>query len=278
VEKIIENGETVLIVCDEKRRWIVQVKAGESFHTNKGFVKFDDIIGKPYGCQIQSSKQVNFLIFAPTPADLLFKTFRQTQIIYPKDAGMIIVLTGIGPGSHVVEAGAGSGGLTSMLAYYVRPNGKVYSYEMREDFLKKAQKNITRVGLESFVEFRNKNILEGLEERDMDCIVLDLPNPWEVVPLTRPALKAGGFIVSFSPQVSQVQNMVNALREHNYGDIRTYELLMRSWEITKMKSRPETQMIGHTGFLTFARKKCDSEEKIESELQETTARGANSRE
>ncbi|HUX98517.1 MAG TPA: tRNA (adenine-N1)-methyltransferase [Candidatus Deferrimicrobium sp.] len=259
MEKIIQNGDSILIVFDEKRRWIVQVKEGEKFHTNKGFINFDDVIGKPYGCQIQGSKQLDFLIFAPTPADLLFKTFRQTQIIYPKDAGMIIVLTGIGPGSQVVEAGAGSGGLTSMLAYFVRPDGKIYSYEMREEFLKKAQKNITRVGLDKFVEFRNKNILDGIEEKNMDSIILDLPNPWEVVPLTRSALKSGGFFASFSPQISQVQNTVSALREYNFGDIRTYELLMRSWEITKMKSRPETQMIGHTGFLTFARKKSDIE-------------------
>ena len=264
MEDIIKNGDNVLIVFNQTRRWVVQVKEGEAFHTNKGYIKFDDIIGKPYGTQINTSKDHPVLIFTPTPAELLYKTFRQTQIIYPKDASLILIYTGIGPGSQVVEAGSGSGGLTSVLAYYVRPNGKVFSYEKREEFYQKAKKNIARMGLEEYVEFKNRDITEGAEETNIDVFVLDLATPWDAIPQARAALKPGGFIVSFSPQISQVQNTVLALREHNFGDIRNIELLLRTWDITRMKTRPQTHMIGHSGFLTFARK-ISGEAKIEAD-------------
>lgn len=259
LEDKIKDGDYVLIVYGDKGRWLIQVKEGESFHTNKGFITFDSIIGKPYGIQVQSSKDYTFRIFAPTPADFLIKTIRKTQIVYPKDAAFILIHTGIGPGAHVVEAGSGSGGLTSILAYYVRPNGKIYSYELQEQFLKKAQKTIARMGLDKFVEFKNKDILNGIEESNIDSVILDLPTPWDIVPLTRTALKSGGIFASFSPTIIQVQNTVASLREHKFGDIRTYELLLRSWKISSRKktfvaTRPHTQMIGHSGFITFARK------------------------
>ncbi len=259
LDNIIKNGDYVLIVYGDRGRWLVQVKEGQTFHSNKGYIEFDSLIGKPYGITFESSKNNTFSFFHPTPADFLLKTIRKTQIIYPKDAALILIQTGIGPGSIVVEAGAGSGGLTSILAYYVRPNGKVYSYEVREEFLKKAQKTLNRVGLEEFVELKNNDVLNGIEERDVDSVVLDLPNPWDAVPTAENALKSGGTFASLSPTIIQVQNTVEVLREHNFGDVRTCELLLRPWKISLRKgtfvaTRPQTQMIGHSGFLTFARK------------------------
>lgn len=281
MERRIQNGDYILIVYDEIRRWLVQVKEGEAYHTNKGFIKFDDIIGKPLGVRTRTSKGHLFSIFTPTAADFLFKSVRQTQIIYPKDASFILITAGIGPGSRVVEAGSGSGGMTSVLAFYVQPTGKVYGYEINEDFLKKAQKNIARLGLEPFVEFKNKDVLTGIEEIDVDVVVLDLVTPWEVVPLAYSALKAAGIFVSFSPTVVQVEKTIEALRTHHFGDIRIYELLLRPWQLSRKREevviRPQTQMIGHTGFLTFARKM--SLEPIESEeqnLEERPTGGADS--
>lgn len=267
MEGRIQNGDYILIVYDETRRWLVQVKGGEAYHTNKGFIKFDDIIGKPYGVQIRTSKGHLFSIFTPTTADFLFKSVRQTQIIYPKDASFMLITAGIGPGSRVVEAGSGSGGMTSVLAFYVQPTGKVYGYEINEAFLRKAQKNIAHLKLENFVEFKNKDVLTGIEETDVDAVVIDLVTPWEVVELAYHALKAAGVFVSFSPTVVQVEKTIEALRTHNFGDIRIYELLLRPWQLSRKRLeviiRPQTQMIGHTGFLTFARKM--SEERFESE-------------
>ncbi len=259
LKSVIQDGDYILIVYDEKRRWIVQVKTGQAFHTNKGIIEFDKLIGKPYGIQLPSSKHKNFLIFPPTPADFLFKTVRKTQIIYPKDASFILVNTGIGPGSRVVEAGTGSGGLCSILAYYIRPNGKVYTYEIRAEFLKKAQKTLQRLGLEEFVEFKNKDILEGIEEKNVDSVILDLAIPWDIVPLARDALKPGGILASFSPTIDQIQKTTTALKKNNFGDIQVFELLLRSWQISSKNkaiqaTRPHTQMIGHTGFMIFARK------------------------
>jgi len=270
MERQIQNGDYILVVYDETRRWLVQVKEGEAYHTNKGFIRFDDIIGRPFGVQIRTSKGHLFSIFTPTAADFLFKAVRQTQIIYPKDASFILITAGIGPGSRVVEAGSGSGGMTSVLAFYVQPTGKVYGYEINEDFLKKAKKNIAHLGLEPFVEFKNQDICTGIEEKDMDAVVLDLATPWEAVSMAQAALKAAGMFISFSPTVVQVEKTIEALRTHNFGDIRIYELLLRPWQLSRKREeviiRPQTQMIGHTGFLTFARKMCNKV--IESEKKE----------
>jgi tRNA (adenine57-N1/adenine58-N1)-methyltransferase len=272
VEKRIQNGDYILIVFDEPHRWLVQVRAGDAFHTNKGFIKFDEIIGKPYGVQVFGSKGHLFSIFMPTTADFLFKAVRQTQIIYPKDASFILITAAIGPGARVVEAGSGSGGLTSVLAFYVRPTGKVYGYERNEEFLKKARKNIARLGLENVVEFKNKDVLTGIEEKEVDAVVLDLATPWEAVHLAYAALKNAGFFVSFSPTVVQVQKTIAALRDNRFGDIRTCELLLRPWQISRKRDeviiRPQTQMIGHTGFLTFARKMSIESEELSSEAEE----------
>ena len=280
MEKRIQSGDYILIVFDEPRRWLVQVRAGDAFHTNKGFIKFDDIIGKPYGVRIRGSKGHLFSIFTPTTADFLFKAVRQTQIIYPKDASFILITAAIGPGSRVVEAGSGSGGLTSVLAFYVQPTGKVYGYEINDEFLKKARKNIARVGLESVVEFKNKDVLTGIEETNVDAVVLDLATPWEVVPLAYSALKDAGFFVSFSPTVVQVQKTIATLRDNRFGDIRMCELLLRPWQISRKRDdviiRPQTQMIGHTGFLTFARKMSIESEELSYESEEVNTESEDS--
>ncbi|MDD1776597.1 MAG: tRNA (adenine-N1)-methyltransferase [Candidatus Helarchaeota archaeon] len=273
MEKLIQSGDYILIVFDEPHRWLVQVRAGDAFHTNKGFIKFDDIIGKPYGVRVHGSKGHPFSIFTPTTADFLFKAVRQTQIIYPKDASFILITAGIGPGWRVVEAGSGSGGLTSVLAFYVQPTGKVYGYEINEEFLKKARKNITRLGLDNVVEFKNRDIFAGIEEKEVDAVVLDLATPWEAVHVAYGALKNAGSFVSFSPTVVQVQKTIAALRDNRFGDIRMCELLLRPWQVSRKMDeviiRPQTQMIGHTGFLTFARKMSMESEELGHETEET---------
>lgn len=273
VENIITDGDYILIVYGDIGRWLVQVKAGEKFHTNKGFFAFDQIIGKPFGTTIVTSKEHQFQVFSPTPSDFLLKTIRKTQIIYPKDAAFILLQTGIGPGSRVVEAGAGSGGLTSLLAYYVRPTGKIYSYEVNEQFYKKARKTLARVKLEEWVELKNQDILNGIAEQNVDTVILDLPQPWDAIPHVSNALKDGGTFASLSPTIIQVQNTVESLRAYRFGDVQTFELLLRPWKISVRKNqfiatRPRTQMIGHSGFLTFARKLCtDCSSESQEELK-----------
>ena len=184
----------------------------------------------------------------------IFKSFRKTQIIYPKDIALIVLYSGIGPGSRVVEAGTGTGALTSALAHYVKPNGKVYSYEIRQEFIETAKKNIERAGLADFVELKHKDITQGIEERNVDAVILDLATPWLVVPHAHKALKPSGSFVSFSPTIDQVIKTVEALKENGFIGMETFECLIRGMQIERGKTRPQTLMTGHTGYITFARK------------------------
>jgi tRNA (adenine57-N1/adenine58-N1)-methyltransferase len=250
----IAEGNYVLLYLNQRKTFLVKVEAGKSFHTHKGFVKFDDLVGKDYGSMVLSSLGVEFIALKPLLRDFIMKSVRKTQITYPKDIALIVMFSGIGPGSHVVEAGTGTGALTTALAHYVKPSGKVYSYEIREEFMKTAEKNLKRVGLIDFVELKNKDITTGIDETDVDAVILDLATPWLVVPHAYNTLKPCGTIVSFSPTIDQVVKMVEALEENGFVDIETVECLMRGMQIERGKTRPQTLMTGHTGYVTFARK------------------------
>jgi tRNA (adenine57-N1/adenine58-N1)-methyltransferase len=252
-QKVVE-GEYVLLYLDQRRTYLVKAEAGKTLHTHKGFIKLDDLIGKEYGSRVVSNLGVQFTILKPLLRDYIMKSIRRTQIIYPKDIALIILFSGIGPGSRVVEAGTGTGALTTALAHYVRPNGRVYSYEIRKEFLETAEKNISRAGLTPFVELKNRDITAGIDENDVDSIILDMATPWLVVPHAVKALKPCGTFVSFSPTIDQVIKTVEALRESGFIDIETVECLLRGMQVERGKTRPQTLMTAHTGYVTFARK------------------------
>jgi tRNA (adenine57-N1/adenine58-N1)-methyltransferase len=233
---------------------MVKVEAGKSFHTHKGFIKLDDLIGKEFGAAVQSSLGIEFTALKPSLTDYIMKSSRKTQITYPKDAALIVMFSGIGPGSRVVESGTGTGALTMALAHYVKPKGKVYSYELREEFQKNAEKNLKRANLLDFVELKSGDVTAGIEERDVDAVILDLAVPWLVVPHAYEALKPSGTIVSFSPTIDQVVKTTEALKENNFVFIETVECLMRGMQVERGKTRPHTMMTGHTGYITHARK------------------------
>jgi tRNA (adenine57-N1/adenine58-N1)-methyltransferase len=233
---------------------MIRAEKGKSFHTHKGFVKFDDIIGKEWGCSLTSSLGFKFTVLKPLLQDYIMKSARETQINYPKDIGLIVMFSGIGPGSIVVEAGTGTGAMTTALTHYVKPNGKVYSYEIREEFQRTAEKNLKRAGLINSVELKNKDITAGIDEDNVDSIILDLAIPWVVIPIAYTALKPSGTVVSFSPTIDQVVKAVEALQENGFVDIQTVECLMRGMQVERGKTRPHTLMTAHTGYITFARK------------------------
>lgn len=253
-EDIVTENSDVLLFLDDKRTYLVKAEKGQSFHTHKGYVRYDDVIGKRYGEKVDSSLGYAFFFFKPNIYDYAKKMLHATQIIYSKDISQIVTFSCIGPGSRIVEAGTGSGALTSALAHYVRPSGKVYSYEIRPEFQEKAQKNITRAGLMEYVELKSRDVTLGIDERDVDSVALDLATPWLVIPTAYDALKGGGKLVSFSPTIEQVVKTVNALHEKDFVNIETVESIVRRIKVKEGETRPETLMIGHTGYITHATK------------------------
>ncbi len=254
------EGEDVLLYLDRKRTFLVRVEKGKSFHTHKGFIQLGDLVEKEYGTCVTSSMGVEFVALRPTIRDYIFKIQRRTQISYPKDIALILVFSGVGPGSHVVEAGTGTGALTSALAFYVKPAGHVCSYEIRQEFAEMALKNLKRARLSEYVELKSKDITEGIDEEEVDAVVLDMATPWLVVPHAYSALKGGGAMVSFSPTIDQVVKTVEALKENGFVAIETVESLMREMQIERGKTRPQTIMTAHTGYITFARKAFKSQQ------------------
>jgi tRNA (adenine57-N1/adenine58-N1)-methyltransferase len=182
------------------------------------------------------------------------KIKRLTQVLYPKDIGYILFQTGVGAGSRVVEAGTGSGALTCAVADAVRPDGIVYSYEINPKFQKMACKNIERAGLMSYVELKESDVTEGIDERGVDAVLLDMATPWLVVPHAYNALNGGGVLVSFSPTIEQVKKTVDALNIQKFVDVETVELILRKINVEENRTRPKTLMIGHSGYVTTARK------------------------
>ena len=252
--ELIAEGNDIFLYLDRKRTYLVKVEADKSFHTHKGYIQLGDLIGKEYGTRIASSMDIEFVALKPNIRDYIFKTNRRTQISYPKDISLIIMFSGIGPGSRVVEAGTGTGALTSAIAHYIKPAGHVYTYDIRQEFQKNAEKNLERAGLLEYVELKEGDVTEGIEEKDLDAVILDMATPWLVVPHAYDALKGSGVLVSFSPTIDQVVNVVEALTDYGFVCVETVETLIRFMQVVRGKTRPQTVMTGHTGYLTFARK------------------------
>ena len=254
MSELIAEGDDVFLYLDRRRTYLVRVEADKSFHTHKGYLQLGDLIGKEYGTRIPSSMDIYFVALKPNLRDQIFKSSRRTQISYPKDIALIIMYSGIGPGSRVVEAGTGTGALTSAIAHYIKPAGRVYTYEVRQEFQKNAEKNLERAGLLDYVDLKGGNVTEEIEEKDLDAVILDMATPWLVIPHAYNALKGSGMLVSFSPTIDQVVKAVEALTDYGFVCIETVETLIRFMQVERGKTRPQTVMTGHTGYLTFARK------------------------
>jgi tRNA (adenine57-N1/adenine58-N1)-methyltransferase len=261
-------GDVVQLVGVRHKHFIFTLVADGELQTHRGVLKHNDLIGLPYGTQVFSHIGAPFFLLQPSLADLLNELPRNTQILYPKDIGYILVTMSIGPGQRVVEAGTGSGSMTTALAHAVGPQGKVVSYEYRQDFQNLARKNLTRVGLESRVDFKLRDIAEGLDENDADAFFLDLQNPYDYIGQVRAALKPGGYFCALTPTVNQVEKTLIALRTHRFAFIEVCELLLRYFKPEPTRFRPTDRMVAHTGFLIFARRIEPSEDPRSRELME----------
>ena len=265
---IAQDGDLAQLVGLRHKHFIFTLKAGAKFESHRGILMHDDLIGKPWGTQVFSHIGSPFFLLQPSLGDLLVDLPRTTQILYPKDIGFIFVTMGIGPGRKILEAGTGSGSMTTALAYAVGSDGQVISYEVKPDVQNLARKNLTRFGLESRVDFKLRDIADGFDETDADSFFLDVPNPYDYTIQVRDALKPGGFLCCLVPTFNQVEKTLVALRHSHFAFVEVCELLLRFYQSEPNRIRPTDRMVAHTGFLIFARKIEPSEDPRGRELSE----------
>ncbi|HSO11932.1 MAG TPA: tRNA (adenine-N1)-methyltransferase [Anaerolineales bacterium] len=263
---IAHDGDLAELVGLRHKHFIVNLQVGAKFETHRGVILHDDLIGKPWGTQVFSHMGAPFFLLQPSLADLLIDLPRTTQILYPKDIGFILVTMGVGPGQKVMEAGTGSGSMTTALAYAVGNEGRVISYEVKPDVQNLARKNLTRFGLDSRVDFKLRDIQEGIDETDDDSFFLDVPNPYDYIGQVRAALKPGGFLCCLIPTFNQVEKTLYSLRQQNFAFTEVCEVLLRYYKPEPTRLRPTDRMVAHTGFLVFARRIEPSEDPRGKEL------------
>jgi len=256
----LKNGERIHLVDKKGRQYALTLKAGDIYQLSGHKVAHDELIGKPDGSLVTLSGGKPMIALRPTFGEYVLKMPRGAQVLYPKDLALIPMWADVYPGARVFEAGTGSGALTMALLRAVGPRGLVVTYEAREDFARTAMMNIERYmgAMPNLIPFR-KNAYEGIDLLDdglpFDRLVLDLPEPWQVVPHAAKVLRSGGMYLSFVPTVPQVQQTVEALeRTAVFGMIETFETLLRTWSIQGRSVRPDHRMVAHSGFLTVARK------------------------
>lgn len=252
-------GERVLLIDRKDRRYLIKLVPGATFQTHAGVVAHDEIIGGGEGVEVSArrkdakeSTSRRLLVLRPTLSDLVVKMPRGAQVIYPKDLGTIIMNADLYPGARVLEAGVGSGAL-SMVA--LRAGCIVTGYEVREDFANRARANVeAAIGPDAAYRVEVRDIYDGIDEEYLDRILLDLPEPWKVLPHARKALRTGGILLAYLPSINQTAELRAAMAKFGFGLAETIEVLQRSWHIEGRSVRPDHRMVAHTGFLTTTRR------------------------
>lgn len=253
MKQAVQQGDIVVLIDESLRKILVDTGGKTDKIKGIGVIDPKTLIGQYYGEKLTiGSKQ--FWLLVPSLQDKLQGLHRQAQIILPRDAAQICMNCSIEPGQRVLEAGIGSGSLTIALASAVAPNGTIISYDIREEFIDHAMKNLRQAGLLQYVTTKIKDVTEGIDESDLDAVILDIPNPWVAVPHAWKALKVGGYLCAYSPLISQVEQTVYAIQQERFIECKTYENIQREMIVSKHGTRPSFEMLGHTGYVTFARK------------------------
>lgn len=264
---MLEPGQLVMLLSSKGKRYFICAQPGEVMHSNEGVLDLDTVRAAGWGHQVLTHKGHPFTIMRPTLYDLVKSVKRRTQIIYPKDIGYIVMKLGIGPGCRVVEAGCGSGGLTTALAWLVGDTGQVYSYERREEFFNLCHENLKRIGLEHRVQQFHQDIEQGFYAHEADALFLDVREPWTYVQQIPQAVVPGAPIGFLLPTTNQVQDLLQALDSSLFCQIEVVEIFLRHYKPVPQRLRPEDRMVAHTGYLVFAR--TYSQEKLTSWVDES---------
>jgi len=249
----IQAGDIVLIVASARHEFLVRVTPGNRLETHLGMIEHQTLVGQPWGSTVTTHLGHPLLLLEPSLEKLIRSVKRNTQIVYPKEIGYLLLKLNIGPGSVVVEAGTGSGGLTLALARMVQPHGHVYTYEARASMQAIARKNLERLGWDAYVTFKLRDIAEGFDERDVDALFLDVREPWLYLEQVHAALKGGGFFGALVPTTNQVSALLEGLERAPFGFVEVEEILLRAYKPVAARLRPQDQMVAHTGYLIFAR-------------------------
>jgi tRNA (adenine57-N1/adenine58-N1)-methyltransferase len=248
-----DYGEEVLLIDGKDRRYLLTLKEGGEFHSHTGPIPHAAIAGAQDGTVVRTTRGSGYVALRPTLQDFVLKMPRGAQVIYPKDLGPILMLADVFPGARVLESGVGSGALSMTL---LRAGAVITGYEMREDFANRARANVRAfLGEDALARYdvQIRDCYEGVDDTGFDRVVLDLPEPWRVVPHAASVLGSGGILVAYTPSITQVQQLRAALEESDFAFADTIEVLNRSWHVEGMAVRPDHRMVAHTGFLTTAR-------------------------
>jgi tRNA (adenine57-N1/adenine58-N1)-methyltransferase catalytic subunit len=251
-----EDGDRALLIDGKGRRYLIRLHTGGEFHYHGGVVPHSLIIGSDEGTVVHSTLAGTLTCFRPRLSDFILKMPRGAQVVYPKDLGAILVHVDVFPGLRILEAGTGSGSLTITLARAVGPTGAVVTYELREDFHRKATENVEAFlgGIPQWLELRLGDLREVAETSEQfDRVILDMPEPWGLLKEASSTLVPGGLLCGFLPTTGQVQQLVLALQDHGFDEIETFETMHRTWHVTERSVRPDHRMVAHTGFITVAR-------------------------
>jgi tRNA (adenine57-N1/adenine58-N1)-methyltransferase len=252
---MIQSGDQVILYNSERMNYLVTVQPKGSFSTHRGQLRFDEIAGREFGDAIRTHLGFLFYLLRPGISDLAMKVKRATTIVYPKDVGTMLLSAAVFPGARVIETGSGSGALTTILANFVRPDGRVYSYERRPEFSANARANVDRYGFSAVCEFFVRDPEhEGFEQSDVDAVLLDVPEPWALVAAAHKALKGGNALVAIVPTVEQVRKAVSAMEMQGFARIHVKEVLEREMLVRTTGIRPADRMVAHTVYTIVGNK------------------------
>ena len=252
-----QDGEQVLLIDQRGKRHLIFLRKSETFHSDRGWISHDAVIGQPEGTWVRSSMGLRYVALRPTLAEFVLDMPRGAQVIYPKDLAMILFWADVYPGCRVLEAGMGSGALTLALLRAVGSDGRVITYEQREEFARRALANIhMRSGEVTNLSVRLGPVEDGVaDEEPVDRVLLDLPEPWKLTGAMARALRPGGIFLSYVPTIIQAQQTAETLgRDRQWALVETFETLFRPWNIEGQSVRPFHRMVAHTGFITVARR------------------------
>ena len=263
-----QPGDLIQLVSPSNKVFILRLKSGDQMQTHRGVLPHDELIGIPWGSQVHTHKGSIYFLLQPTLNDMLRELKRNTQIMYPKDIGFVLMSLNIGPGQRVMEAGTGSGALTTALAWVVGPTGQVFSYEAREPMQNLARKNLDRLGFMDRVTLKLRDINLGFDETGADALFLDVPNPYDYMAQVRQALKLGGFFGCILPTTNQVERLLPVLHQQYFAFVEVCEILLRYYKPVYDRLRPTDRMVAHTGYLIFARPVAPSERPLPAPVEE----------